>query len=58
MYLYFPGVFVITRIALKMDGKHVGGPASVLTAYVLGTLWTLSALYMIALAVTELWAAV
>lgn len=58
VYIYFPGVFVITRIALKSDGKRVGRPASVLTAYVLGTLWTLSALYMIALAVTELRSAI
>ena len=54
VYIYFPGVFVITRVALKRDGKRVGKPASVMTAFVLGTLWTLSAIYMIALAVAEL----
>ncbi len=54
VYLYFPGVFSITRIVLKRDGKKIGAPASELTAYVLGTLWTLSALCMITLAVAEL----
>ena len=54
VYLYFPGVFSITRIVLKRDGKKIGGPASEATAYILGTLWTLSALFMIALAVAEL----
>lgn len=54
VYLYFPGVFSITRIALKKNGLAVGGRVSEITAYVLGTLWTLSALLMIALATAEL----
>ena len=54
VYLYFPGVFSITRIVLKRDGKKIGKSASELTAYVLGALWTLCAFYMIALAVREL----
>ena len=54
VYLYFPGVFSITRIVLKRDGRSIGSPASVLTAYVFGALWTLSAVCMIALAVVEL----
>ena len=54
VYLYFPGVFSITRIVLKRNGLKIGTPASEVSAYVLGTLWTLSALYMIALAVAEL----
>ncbi|MBT8103154.1 MAG: hypothetical protein KJO95_09315 [Gammaproteobacteria bacterium] len=54
VYLYFPGVFSITRIVLKREGRKIGRPASELTAYVFGTLWTLSALCMIALAVAEL----
>ena len=54
VYLYFPGVFTITRIVLKRDGKKIGSPASQVTAYVFGTLWTLSAIYMIVLAVAEL----
>ena len=54
VYLYFPGVFIITRIVLQNDGKKIGKPASVFTAYLLGTLWTLSAIYMIVLAVAEL----
>lgn len=54
VYLYFPGVFSITRFVLKRQGVKVGRPASEVTAYVFGTLWTLSALYMIALAVAEL----
>ncbi len=54
VYLYFPGVFSITRIVLKRDGLKVGSPASEVSAYVLGALWTLSALYMITLAIAEL----
>ena len=58
VYLYFPSVFIITRIVLKRDGKKIGKPASVWTAYLLGGLWTISAIYMIALAVDELTAGV
>lgn len=54
VYLYFPGVFSITRIVLKRNGIKVGKPASELVAYALGALWTGSAVYMIALAVMEL----
>lgn len=54
VYLYFPSVFSITRIVLKRDGLKVGSPASQVTAYVLGALWTLSAIYMIVLAVGEI----
>ena len=54
VYLYFPGVFSITRIVLKRRGMKIGTPASEITAYVFGALWTLSALAMIALAVVEL----
>lgn len=57
VYLYFPGVPSITRIVLKKNGLAVGGRASEVTAYVLGALWTLSALLMIALATAELGAA-
>ena len=54
VYLYFPGVFSITRIVLKRDGRKIGKPGSEMSAYILGALWTLSALFMIALAVAEL----
>ena len=54
VYLYFPGVFSITRIVLKRHGLKIGSPASELTAYVLGALWTLSAVYMIVLAIAEM----
>ncbi len=54
VYLYFPAVFSITRIVLQRDGKKIGRPASVLTAYLLGALWTLSAILMIAMAVARL----
>ena len=54
VYLYFPGVFSITRIVLKRKGMKIGKPASELTAYILGTLWTLSAICMIVLAFAEL----
>ncbi len=54
VYLYFPGVFSITRIVLKKDGKKIGSPASEMTAYVFGALWTLSAIYMIVLAIAEI----
>ena len=54
VYLYFPGVFSITRIVLKRDGLKVGSPASETAAYTLGALWTLSALFMIVLAIAEI----
>ena len=54
VYLYFPAVFCITRIVLKKYGKKIGRPASAMTAYLFGTLWTLSAIYMIVLAAVEL----
>ncbi len=54
IYLYFPGVFSITRLVLKRHGLKVGSRASEVTAYVLGALWTLSAILMIALATAEL----
>ena len=54
VYLYFPGVFSITRIVLKRDGKKIGSPASEMTAYAFGALWTLSAIYMIVLAIAEI----
>lgn len=54
VYLYFPGVFSITRVVLKRDGLKVGSPASQVAAYVLGALWTLSAVYMIVLAIVEI----
>ena len=54
VYLYFPAVFSITRVVLQRDGKKIGNPASAWTAYILGTLWTLSAIYMIVLAVLDL----
>ena len=54
VYLYFPSVFSITRIVLKRDGLKVGSPASQATAYVFGALWTLSAIYMIVIAIAEI----
>ena len=54
VYLYFPGVFSITRIVLKRDGLKVGSSASEIAAYILGALWTLSALFMIVLAIAEI----
>ncbi len=54
VYLYFPSVFSITRIVLKRDGKKVGSPSSQATAYMFGALWTLSAVYMIVLAIAEI----
>ena len=54
VYLYFPGVFMITRIVLRRHGKRIGRPSSVITANVFGWIWTLSALTMIILASMEL----
>lgn len=54
VYLYFPGVFSITRIVLKREGMKIGSPASQVVAYVFGTLWTLSAVCMITLAIAEI----
>lgn len=54
VYLYFPGVFSITRVALKKNGFAIGSRDAEITAYWLAALWTLSALVMIALATAEL----
>ncbi len=54
VYLYFPGVFMITRVVLKRNGKSVGRRSSVTSANIFGTLWALSAITMIVLAVIEL----
>lgn len=54
VYLYFPGVFMITRVVLKRNGMKIGKLPSEMTAHVLGLLWILSAICMIALAVSEL----
>ena len=54
VYLYFPGVFIITRIVLKKHGKKIGKPSSVNGAYVFGTTWIISAIAMIVLAILEL----
>ena len=54
VYLYFPGVFMITRIVLRRHGKRIGRPSSVITANIFGWIWTLSALTMIILASMEL----
>ncbi len=54
VYLYFPGVFMITRIVLRRHGKRIGRPSSVITANVFGWIWTLSALTMIILASMEI----
>lgn len=54
VYLYFPGVFMITRIVLKRNGKQVGGLSSVRSAYVFGWIWIGCSITMIVLAVREL----
>ena len=54
VYLYFPGVFMITRIVLKKHGKKVGRPSAVAGAFMFGWIWTLSSIIMIVLAIKEL----
>jgi hypothetical protein len=54
VYLYFPGVFMITRIVLKRHGKKVGRPSSVKAAYLFGWIWILSSITMIVLAIIEI----
>ena len=54
VYLYFPGVFMITRIILKRHGIKVGRPSSVKAAYIFGWIWILSSISMIVLAIDEL----
>ena len=54
VYLYFPGVFCITRILFRRNGLKVGSPTSQITAFVFGALWVSSAVYMIARASVEL----
>ena len=55
VYLYFPGVFMITRFVLKRHGKRIGRSSSVMAANVFGWIWTLSAFAMIVLAAKELY---
>jgi hypothetical protein len=54
VYLYFPGVFMISRIILKRHGIKVGRPSSVKAAYVFGWVWILTSISMIVLAIDEL----
>ncbi len=54
VYIYFAGMFMITRVVLKRHGLSVGRPSSVAVAHVLGTLWILSGLTMTALATARL----
>ncbi len=54
VYLYFPGLIILSRIVLKRQGKKIGSPSSEKAAYLFGTLWALSALIMIWLAVLKL----
>jgi hypothetical protein len=54
VYLYFPGVYMITRVVLKRHGKKVGSPSSVISAHVVGSISFLSAITMIVLAIMEL----
>ncbi len=54
VYLYFPAVFILTRIVLRREGLKVGRPRAVFTAFGLGALWILAAIGMAALAVIEL----
>ncbi len=54
VYLYFPGVFMISRIVLKRDGVRTGSRSSERTAFTLGTLWTLLAIVMILRGIQEL----
>ena len=54
VYLYFPGVFIITRIVLKKRGLKIGSRSAELTAYVFGSIWIISAVTMIGLAIKKL----
>jgi hypothetical protein len=54
VYLYLPGVFMITRIIWKRNGRKVGKPSSVRAAYIFGTIWIMLAVIMITLAIVEL----
>ncbi|MDJ0719067.1 MAG: hypothetical protein QNJ54_33385 [Prochloraceae cyanobacterium] len=54
VYLYFPGVFIITRIVFKKRGLKIGSRSAELSAYAFGSLWILLALVMIYKAIVEL----
>ena len=54
VYLYFPGVFIITRIVLKGRGLKVGSRSAERVAYVFGALWFVLAIVMIVRAIIEL----
>ena len=53
MHPDFPAVFSIPRIVLQQNRKKIGGPGSVSATYILGAPWTLSAVYVIVVAVVE-----
>ena len=54
IYLYFPGVFIITRIVIKKRGLKIESRSAELTAYVFGLIWIISAVTMIGLAIKKL----
>lgn len=54
VFVYFSGVFMLSRVYLKRGGMKVGRPASERTAYLFGAIWIGTALAMAGLAVSAL----
>ncbi len=54
IYLNFSGIIILHRIFLKNRGKRVGSPSSEKVAYFFGSIWILSAVTMIGLAINKL----
>ncbi len=54
VYIYMAAAIILRRYYLIRHGKKVGSVAAVKTAYLFGTLWLLTAMGMIALAIDAL----
>jgi hypothetical protein len=54
VYLYFPGIIILHRVFLKKQGLKVGKPSAQAGTYIFGTIWLLSSVTMIALAIMAL----
>jgi len=54
VYLYLSLLIILSRVFLKREGRKIGPPGSERGAYVFGSIWALSSVAMIVLAVQHL----
>ena len=54
IFIYVSILAILSRIFLKKQNKKVGRPSAVKLTYVLGTIWIVSSIAMIVLAIMEL----